>query len=40
VQVLQADFLSALAHLTPSLSLVELAKYERLRDQYQNRPAK
>jgi peroxin-6 len=35
VVVTQADFLRALAGLTPSLTGAELAKYERLRAQYE-----
>jgi hypothetical protein len=39
VLVCAADFMHALHALTPSLSLDELAKYERLRDQYESRDA-
>jgi len=35
VVVTQADFMAALAGLTPSLTATELAKYERLRAQYE-----
>ncbi|KAL4420721.1 hypothetical protein ABPG75_010377 [Micractinium tetrahymenae] len=35
VEVTQADFLAAADSLQPSLSLEEVAKYERIRDQYQ-----
>eukprot|EP00850_Spirogloea_muscicola_P015062 SM000112S24004 [mRNA] locus=s112:310469:316356:+ [translate_table: standard] len=35
VEVQQSDFISALAELAPSLSLAELARYERLREQFE-----
>ena len=34
VQVCQADFLAAAEAVQPSLSAAEVAKYERLRDEY------
>ena len=37
VLVSAADFLGALEQLTPSLSLEELARYERIRDSYRNK---
>lgn len=37
VRVMHADFLWALAQLKPSLSLADLAKYERMRDEYESK---
>eukprot|EP00249_Psilotum_nudum_P020917 c27900_g1_i1 orf=315-3470(+) len=38
VLVRQEDFMEALCHLTPSLSLVELERYEHLRAQFEGKP--
>tara|TARA_B100000575_G_scaffold13001_1_gene9395 strand:- start:666 stop:782 length:117 start_codon:yes stop_codon:yes gene_type:complete len=37
VLVSAADFTAALAQLTPSLSVEELARYERIRDSYRKK---
>ena len=39
VAVMQADFLAAVDSLQPSLSREEVAKYERIRDEYDGRTA-
>ena len=39
VAVMQADFLAAVESLKPSLSREEVAKYERIRDEYDGRTA-